>query len=289
MVPMLRWWLLLTLWVAGRWLLPFVPVPTWLLGVAALVALLLSVAWLLWLAKEAGRLWEPRHALLGGVIALLVWVGLMRLLPMLKSSLWFGLGMAVRDGCLLTGALLLGTAGASLIRHANLLPPIAVVVTVMDIWTVLLGGFVHKVQQKAPKVVEAASVAVPLPAVATKTASIALPLVGVGDWFLRRSFCLTLAVWVELAGKLLVGDAVGGVGAGGVGVAGGVVSVGAAWIALFSTGGLAAQLAFLSLHCRRETSLSGGCIVFVAAPCPLHLRCPPNPLTHSETPSTAHT
>ena len=188
MAPMLRWWSLLTLWVAARWLLPFVPVPTWLLGVAALVALLLSVAWLLWLAKEAGRLWEPRHALLGGVIALLAWVGLMRLLPMLKSSFWLGLGMAVRDGCLLTGALLLGTAGASLIRHANLLPPIAVVVTVMDIWTVLLGGFVHQVQQKAPKVVEAASVAVPLPAVATKTASIALPLVGVGDWFFAAFF-----------------------------------------------------------------------------------------------------
>ncbi|MFA0752115.1 MAG: hypothetical protein SLRJCFUN_002518 [Candidatus Fervidibacter sp.] len=188
MTPMLRWWLMLTLWVAVRWLLPFVPVPSWLLSVVALIALLLSVAWLLWLAKEAGRLWSPLPALLGSAIALLGWVGLMRLLPMFKSSLWLGLGMAVRDGCLLMGALLLGTAGARLIRHANLLPPIAVVVTVMDIWTVLLGGFVHKVQQKAPKVVEAASVAVPLPAAATKAASIALPLVGVGDWFFAAFF-----------------------------------------------------------------------------------------------------
>ena len=119
MAPLLRWWSILTLWVAVRWLFPCVPVPTWLLGVAALVALLLSVAWLLWLAKEAGRLWSPLHALLGGVIALLAWVGLMRLLPMLKSSFWLGLGMAVLDGCLLTGALLFGTAGASLIRHAK--------------------------------------------------------------------------------------------------------------------------------------------------------------------------
>jgi hypothetical protein len=95
-----------------------------------------------------------------------------------------GSGRLLADG----GTMLLGTAGASLIRHANLLPPIAVVVTVMDIWTVLLGGFVHQVQQKAPKVVEAASVAVPLPAVATKTASIALPLVGVGDWFFAAFF-----------------------------------------------------------------------------------------------------
>jgi len=188
MTPMFRWWLALTLWVAARWLLPFVPVPTWLLSVVALIALLLSVAWLLWLAKEAGRLWSPLHALFGSAIALLGWVSLMRLLPMLKSSLWLGLGMAVRDGCLLMGVLLLGTAGARLIRHANLLPPIAVVVTVMDIWTVLLGGFVHKVQQKVPKVVEAASVAVPLPAVATKAASIALPLVGVGDWFFAAFF-----------------------------------------------------------------------------------------------------
>jgi len=188
MTPMFRWWLALTLWVAARWLLPFVPVPTWLLSVVALIALLLSVAWLLWLAKEAGRLWSPLHALFGSAIALLGWVSLMRLLPMLKSSLWLGLGMAVRDGCLLMGALLLGTAGARLIRHANLLPPIAVGVTVMDIWTVLLGGFVHKVQQKVPKVVEAASVAVPLPAVATKAASIALPLVGVGDWCFAAFF-----------------------------------------------------------------------------------------------------
>jgi len=65
MTPMFRWWLALTLWVAARWLLPFVPVPTWLLSVVALIALLLSVAWLLWLAKEAGRLWSPLHALFG--------------------------------------------------------------------------------------------------------------------------------------------------------------------------------------------------------------------------------
>lgn len=188
MTPMLRWWLMLTLWIAARWLLPFVPVPTWLLSVTALIALLLSVAWLLWLAKEAGRLWSPLHALLGGVIALLVWVALMRLLPAVKSVLWGGLIIAMRDGCLLTGALLLGVTTAHFIRHANLLPPIAVVVTVMDIWTVLLGGFVHQVQQKAPKVVEAASVAVPLPAAATQAASIALPLVGVGDWFFAAFF-----------------------------------------------------------------------------------------------------
>lgn len=187
MSPQTRWWLTLIAWTIVRWLLPMVPIPPALFAVAAGVAIGIGTAWLLWLTSEGARLWHPRTAAGMGIGALALWWALAQGLTALKPGLMSGLLAAVRDGCLLVAALGFGAAGAAFIRHANLLPPIAVVVTVMDIWTVLLGGFVHKVQQKAPKVVEAASVALPVPT-ASKAVSITLPLVGVGDWFFAAFF-----------------------------------------------------------------------------------------------------
>lgn len=181
------WFSALALWLLMRWLLPFLPVPQALFGLTALVVLVISVAWLLWLASGAGRIWTRWQALAGSVIALALWLMTWRLMPAIKPIVWQALLGAIADISLIAAATLLGSLLSSFIRHANLIPPIAVVVTVVDIWTVLLGGFVQQVQQKAPQIVEAAGVKVPI-AGSAKVPGIGLPMIGMGDLFFAAFF-----------------------------------------------------------------------------------------------------
>ncbi len=191
-----RWFIALSVWAMASWLLPWLPVPKVLLPLTAAALLFVSIAWLLWMAREAGQLWSTRQAIGMGIGACLLWLGvfaLRRILPV-QSVLWDGLISALAGTGLLLAAMLWGTALAGLVRHANLLPPVAVVVTIVDIWTVLLGGFVQQVQQQAQqgveiaqRVIEAASVKVPV-AGAAMLPGIGLPMIGIGDLFFAAFF-----------------------------------------------------------------------------------------------------
>lgn len=191
-----RWFISLAIWAIASWLLPWLPMPPVLLPLTAAALLLISVAWLLWLAREASQIWSTRQVLAIGIGVFLFWLGLLvcqRTFPF-QSPLWRGLFGSLLGTSLLATVTLWGTTLARLIRHANLLPPIAVVVTVVDIWTVLLGGFVQQVQQKAQegvemaqKIVEAATVKVPV-AGAAKLSGIGLPMMGGGDLFFAAFF-----------------------------------------------------------------------------------------------------
>jgi hypothetical protein len=184
----LFWFFGSVLWALLRGLLPLLPVPLPLFPLVWFLAVVVGVALVVWLAFEAGRVFEAKWAGILGLIAAGARVGL-AFLPLPKSlaaQVAFG---TIADTLILAAALLLGSSISGLIRHANLLPPVAIVLTVVDIWTVWLGGFVARIQQKAQegvviaqRVIEAATVKMPTVATA-QYAHVGIPVIGIGDLF----------------------------------------------------------------------------------------------------------
>jgi len=184
----LVWLLGVVLWALLRGLLPFLPVPLPLFLLVWFLAVVVGVALVVWLAFEAGRVFEAKWAGILGLIAAGARIGL-AFLPLPKSlaaQVAFG---TIADTLILAAALLLGSSISGLIRHANLLPPVAIVLTVVDIWTVWLGGFVARIQQKAQegvviaqRVIEAATIKMPTVATA-QYAHVGIPVIGIGDLF----------------------------------------------------------------------------------------------------------
>lgn len=184
----LFWLFGIVLWALLRGLLPLLPVPLPLFPLVWFLAVVVGVTLVVWLAFEAGRVFEAKWAGILGLIAAGARVGL-AFLPLPKSlaaQVAFG---TIADTLILAAALLLGSSISGLIRHANLLPPVAIVLTVVDIWTVWLGGFVARIQQKAQegvviaqRVIEAATVKMPTVATA-QYAHVGIPVIGIGDLF----------------------------------------------------------------------------------------------------------
>jgi len=184
----LFWLFGIVLWALLRGLLPLLPVPLSLFPLVWFLAVVVGVALVVWLAFEAGRVFEAKWAGILGLIAAGARIGL-AFLPLPKSlaaQVAFG---TIADTLILAAALLLGSSISGLIRHANLLPPVAIVLTVVDIWTVWLGGFVARIQQKAQegvviaqRVIEAATVKMPTVATA-QYAHVGIPVIGIGDLF----------------------------------------------------------------------------------------------------------
>jgi hypothetical protein len=184
----LVWLLGVVLWALLRGLLPFLPVPLPLFPLVWFLAVVVGVALVVWLAFEAGRVFEAKWAGILGLIAAGARVGL-AFLPLPKSLAAQVAVGAIADSLILAAALLLGSSISGLIRHANLLPPVAIVLTIVDIWTVWLGGFVARIQQKAQegvviaqRVIEAATVKMPTVATA-QYAHVGIPVIGIGDLF----------------------------------------------------------------------------------------------------------
>jgi hypothetical protein len=184
----LVWLLGVVLWALLRGLLPFLPVPLPLFPLVWFLAVVVGVALVVWLAFEAGRVFEAKWAGILGLIAAGARIGL-AFLPLPKSIAAQVAVGAIAGSLVLAAALLLGSSISGLIRHANLLPPVAIVLTVVDIWTVWLGGFVARIQQKAQegvviaqRVIEAATVKMPTVATA-QYAHVGIPVIGIGDLF----------------------------------------------------------------------------------------------------------
>jgi len=184
----LFWLFGIALWALLRGLLPLLPVPLPLFPLVWFLAVVVGVALVVWLAFEAGRVFEAKWAVILGLIAAGARVGL-AFLPLPKNLAAQVAVGAIADSLVSAAALLLGSSISGLIRHANLLPPVAVVLTVVDIWTVWLGGFVARVQQKAQegvviaqRVIEAATVKMPTVATA-QYAHVGIPVIGIGDLF----------------------------------------------------------------------------------------------------------
>ncbi len=194
MAPILRWFLALLGWLAFSQLLLFVRVPVSWVPVLVPMSLLVSVAWLLWLMKEAGRCFSRAVALWLSSIALLAavasWLLLQRFPVGSVADYLASFLLAAALICIVAG---LGVALSTIIRQANLLLPIAVVVTIMDFWTVLGGGFIARVQEQAEKGQQVAQRlmevgTIKMPVAKGATAAVATPAVGIGDLFFAAFF-----------------------------------------------------------------------------------------------------
>ncbi|MFN3423031.1 MAG: hypothetical protein ACK40X_15055, partial [Armatimonadota bacterium] len=127
------------IWVAGfflwgllRGLLPSVPIPLSLLPIAWMLTLIGGIALLMWLAFETGKVIPSKWAGIIGLIVVGLRVGL-TFFSVPQNFAWQIAFGAIADTLTLTSALLLGSAISGLVRHANLLLPVAIVLTVVDI------------------------------------------------------------------------------------------------------------------------------------------------------------
>ncbi len=192
--PILAWFVAFLGWIAFSRLIALLQVPvSWFIALAPLI-LLVSVAWLFWLMREAGRCFSFPFALwFGGGCSVIVVAGWF-LLDRLPSESPFTPFLGALFVAALIGAVAgLGVALSAIVRYPNLLLPIALVVTVMDFWTVLGGGFVARVQERAEKghrvaqqLVQAGTIKMPMPKVGK--APLAVPVVGIGDLFFAAFF-----------------------------------------------------------------------------------------------------
>ncbi len=185
-------------------LTPFVRVPigwVWvgtLLSTLALMASMLGLVFSLARACEA-RAWLAFMLLGGGAVVFVLWL----MLPV-----WLGVSSpralppqmvvpyrAMHGYLLMLTAIGLGCVLSRLIREKNLLVPVVPFAALMDAITVLTPvGFVKRVMQVAPEVVERAAVAVMTAPTATPTIERVMPIVlmGVGDFMFLALYAACL-------------------------------------------------------------------------------------------------
>jgi hypothetical protein len=154
---------------------------------------LLGVAVLVWLGVEYG-LWPLVRGSLRAARAA-------RQAPTSGQQLLFFATTTVQDLAMITGASLVGTMLARLIRHPNMLGPIGAAIALIDIWGVMFGGIVsqmlsNKATQPLAERAMAAGPKVGAIGAARPEFSVEIPSIGVGDFLF---IALLLSVLVNLA------------------------------------------------------------------------------------------
>ncbi len=166
-----------------EWVRPATLVST-LFWMATVLGLLFSLARLL-----EGRRWLAPVLLVGGALAWMVsleipaWLGwsAQHTPPMWAQAVWRG----VSGYWLMLSAVGLGAIVSWVIREKNLLVPAVPLAAAIDVLTVLApGGAVRQIVEKAPEVVEKASVAITAAPSAAGEVGRVMPvaLIGVGDF-----------------------------------------------------------------------------------------------------------
>ncbi|MCS7209265.1 MAG: hypothetical protein NZ874_06805 [Fimbriimonadales bacterium] len=199
-------WLLATLaYFALQLGAPLITLPKgWALIGGVLLTTLLLMATLLWLvfawARETeSRKWLAPAMLAGGVAAWWAWsmlpvqLGWSRENP--PPELLFGVYRALHGYLLMAAAVGLGATLSKLIRERNLLAPVIPFAAMVDMLTVLTpSGFVKQVMEKAPEVVERASVAVMAAPNAPEAVARLTPIaiIGVGDFIFLALYAACL-------------------------------------------------------------------------------------------------
>lgn len=119
---------------------------------AMLVSTILSLALVICFAALLARqLRTPRTILVSGILAAVIAIPL-RVLLISGSPMAFGLHARVPgllDILFIWLAVSLGAALSRILRGANLIPPVAAVLALVDVWTVMLGGPVQHLMQSS--------------------------------------------------------------------------------------------------------------------------------------------
>lgn len=163
---------------------------------------MVSLGLMIWLAASLGRSLQSTKALIICSLAAAALIVPIQIMLVLRYPLvpWIYLLMVpgLQGVMLILFASCLGAALSKLVRAANMIPPIAVVLALVDIYTVLLGGPVKQVMQSetpvAQNIVRAftAPVAVPEQASARPFA----PIVGFADFLFTAFFIAAICRFV---------------------------------------------------------------------------------------------
>lgn len=184
---------------------PLITLPKgWLLIGGVLLTTLLLMATLLglvfaWAHATEQVKWLAPVMLVGGVGAWWLWgmtpllLGWSRENPPAEIS--FGVYRAMHGYLLMLAAVGLGATLSKLIREKNLLAPVIPFAAMVDMLTVLTpGGFVKQVMEKAPEIVEQASVAVMAAPNAPEAVARLTPIaiIGAGDFIFLALYAACL-------------------------------------------------------------------------------------------------
>lgn len=159
---------------------------------AVVVSTLVFLAALIWLSSALARAMLTRRAVLlnlavSGVIIvpLRVMFALGRVYPpwVLVARM-----PGVQDLVLVWFACSLGAALARLLRGSNMIPPVAAVLALVDIWTVLGGGPVGKAMQSAAPAAQAATRALTVPLPNPSRGAAPIVVVGFADFLFIAFF-----------------------------------------------------------------------------------------------------
>lgn len=169
---------------------------------AVLISTLLALSILIWLNAQMARGWRrPGQLLLSLVISGLIVVPFQILLfldkPMAPWS-WLPRVHGLLDLGTVCLATSLGGLLSFILRGANMIPPVAAVLALVDIWTVLLGGPVGRIMTStnpaAVKVTQAMTVK--LPALAPRGATPFNLVVGFADFLFIAFFVAAISRFV---------------------------------------------------------------------------------------------
>lgn len=170
---------------------------------AILLSTVVSLALILWFTAEFARaIRAPRQLAWNALLAAAVIIPLrLLLLARHPSALWLHAHLpGLLDLLLVWLAASLGALLSFVLRAANMIPPIAVVLALVDIWTVLLGGPVQQMMQSghptAKAVVQGMTVQLPTPTVGA--APIPPPaVVGFADFLFIAFFVAAICRFVS--------------------------------------------------------------------------------------------
>jgi len=165
---------------------PFLPVPNVATAVALVVPLtLVYIAGVVAFSLGMARQKFPLPVVLGGcALSAVLYRGTDALLA---HSRWGGIAQSFT---LLLVATFFGLLVARLIRHANMIGPIGVMVALIDIWGVLFGGIVSQLlaNKHTQNVASHAMAKGPTLGAASAKFSLELPAVGIGDYLFLALF-----------------------------------------------------------------------------------------------------
>ncbi len=161
--------------------------------IAFLISSVLYMILVVWFAASLGRaLYSPRAIILSGIIAAAIAVPFRLMIGLrVPAGLWLYTAVpGLSDLLLVWLAGSIGSGLSLLLKGANMIPPVAAVLALVDIWTVLLGGPVHQIMTSDNPAARAATQAmtVQLPAPRATGAAPSPLLVGFADFLFIAFF-----------------------------------------------------------------------------------------------------
>lgn len=164
-----------------------------------IVSSLVALAFVIWLTARFARvLRTPRSVVVATLLLALIAIPL-RVLLALRYPLALHLNLALPglvDLLFIWFAASIGVLLSLLVRGANMIPPIAAVLALVDIWTVLLGGPVKQVMESQAPAAQKVTQAMTVPLPAPTTGAAPFVVVGFADFLFIAFFIAAICRYV---------------------------------------------------------------------------------------------